>query len=116
MENKDIYILGVSAFYHDSAAALIKNGQIVSAVQEERFSRVKNDCSFPIEAIKWILSDSHLGLSDIDHVVFYEKPFVKFERILATCIHFAPRGFGLFKKQVPTWLKEKIDNTKPFSG
>ncbi|WP_349592259.1 carbamoyltransferase [Thalassospira sp. NFXS8] len=112
MENKDIYILGVSAFYHDSAAALIKNGQIVSAVQEERFSRVKNDCSFPIEAIKWILSDSHLGLSDIDHVVFYEKPFVKFERILATCIHFAPKGFGLFKKQVPTWLKEKIFQRK----
>jgi carbamoyltransferase len=105
---KDIYILGISAFYHDSAAALIKNGEIVAAIQEERFSRIKNDFGFPCQAIRWILTSNALTIADIDHVIFYEKPFKKFERIIESCIRFAPRGFGLYKEAIPLWLKNKL--------
>ncbi|WP_409421570.1 carbamoyltransferase [Pseudaeromonas sp. ZJS20] len=102
------YVLGISAFYHDSAAALLKNGEIVSAVQEERFSRIKNDSGFPVNAIEWILSNSKISMADINHVIFYEKPFNKFERLLETCIRFAPKGYELFSQALPMWLKEKL--------
>ncbi len=102
------YILGISAFYHDSAACLLKGGEIVSAIQEERFSRIKNDFSFPELAIQWILEDQKITMADIDYVIFYEKPFSKFERIIETCIRFAPKGYSLFSKAIPVWLKEKI--------
>ena len=87
-----ISILGISCFYHDSAATLLIDGEIVSAVQEERFTRKKHDSNFPKESIKFILQESNLKLSDIDHIVFYEKPFVKFERLMDTYVSFAPRG------------------------
>lgn len=103
-----IRILGISAFFHDSAAALIEDGVIVSAVQEERFTRVKNDPSFPIQAITWILVANQLSLKDIDYVVFYEKPFVRFERILETQFAFAPAGFRMFREAMPRWIKEKL--------
>jgi len=102
------YILGISAFYHDSSAALIKDGEIISAVQEERFTRIKHDDSFPFEAIKFILKKSNLTLNDIDHIVFYEKPFLKFERLLETYLSFAPFGFKSFAKSMPLWIKEKL--------
>lgn len=107
MTNKK-YVLGISAFYHDSAAALICNGQVLAAAQEERFSRIKNDSTFPKEAIKWILDSNHLSMKDINAVVFYEKPFLKFERILSTCIRLAPLGYKLFKESMPLWIKDKI--------
>ena len=86
-------ILGISAFYHDSAAALVVDGEIVSAAQEERFSRKKHDASYPFNAVKYILKENNLKLNDIDHIVFFEKPFLKFERILETYMAFAPKGF-----------------------
>lgn len=101
-------ILGISAFYHDSAAALIKDGKILSAVQEERFTRIKHDSSFPINSIKFCLSNSLIDINDIDYIVFYEKPFLKFERILETTIAFAPKGFELFNKSIPTWISKKL--------
>lgn len=101
-------ILGVSAFYHDSAAALVDNGVILSAAQEERFSRIKHDSSFPEKAINYCLSKSNVKLSEVDAVVFYDKPFLKFERILETYLAFAPRGFISFQKSLPVWLKEKL--------
>lgn len=102
------YILGISAFYHDSAAALIKEQHIISAVQEERFSRKKNDSGFPAQAIAWILQENDITMADIDFVIFYEKPFNKFERIIETCIRFVPKGYNLFKEAIPIWLKEKL--------
>ena len=102
------YILGISAFYHDSSAALIKDGKIISAVQEERFTRVKHDSSFPKESIKYILKNSDIKLSDINSIVFYEKPFLKFERLLETYIAFAPKGFRSFAASMPLWLREKL--------
>jgi carbamoyltransferase len=105
-------ILGVSAFYHDSAAALIKNGKIISAAQEERFTRKKHDSSFPLNAINFVLTYSNLKLSDVDHIVFYEKPFLKFERLLETYVAFAPKGFKSFLKAMPVWLKEKLFQKK----
>ena len=99
-------IIGFSAFYHDSAACLIKNSEIVCAVQEERFSRIKHDSSFPKFSINFCLK--HLDFENIDHIVFYEKPFLKFERIIETCFSFAPRGFNLFKKSMPIWVTDKI--------
>ena len=103
-----MYILGISAFYHDSSAALIKDGKIISAVQEERFTRVKHDNSFPIESIKYILKNSDIQLSEIHSIVFYEKPFLKFERLLETFIAFAPKGFRSFSASMPLWLREKL--------
>jgi len=102
------YILGISAFYHDSSAALLKDGEIISAVQEERFTRIKHDSSFPSESIKYILDDSSIKLSDIEAIVFYEKPFLKFERLLETYIAFAPKGFKSFSASMPVWLREKL--------
>ena len=102
------YIIGISSFYHDSSATLIKDNEIISAVQEERLTRIKHDSSFPINSIKYCLSDSNLKLENINYVVFYEKPFVKFERLLETYLAFAPNGFRSFCKSMPVWLKEKI--------
>src|SRR4051794_5874113 len=101
-------ILGISAFYHDSAAALIEDGHIVAAAQEERFSRKKQDAGYPENAIRYCLDEGGLRLADLDHVVFYEKPFVKFERLLETYLAFAPRGFASFRMALPLWLKEKL--------
>ena len=89
-------ILGISAFYHDSAAALLDNGNIVAAAQEERFTRIKHDSSYPWHSINYVLSESNLKLSEIDAIVFYEKPFLKFERLLETYLAFAPIGFKSF--------------------
>ena len=105
MEN---YILGISAFYHDSSAALLKNGEIISAAQEERFTRIKHDSSFPVNSLKFILQQESIELKDIDAIVFYEKPFLKFERLLETYIGFAPRGFVSFLSSMPIWLREKL--------
>ena len=105
-------ILGISAFYHDSAASIIIDGKIISAAQEERFTRIKHDSNFPFNSIKFVLNFSKLKLSDIDHIVFYEKPFLKFERLLETYINFAPRGFQQFSKAMPVWLKEKLFQKK----
>ena len=101
-------ILGISAFYHDSAAALIEDGQIVAAVQEERFSRRKHDARFPFQGIQYCLEEAGCTLKEVDHVAFYDKPFLKFERLLETYLSFAPRGFRSFKMALPIWLKEKL--------
>ena len=101
-------ILGVSAFYHDSAAALIENGHIVAAAQEERFTRKKHDARFPTHAISYCLDEAQASMDQIDRVVFYDKPFLKFERLLETYLAFAPRGFQSFKMAIPIWLKEKL--------
>jgi len=106
------YILGVSAFYHDSAAALIKDGRIISAAQEERFTRKKHDSSYPHNAVEFVLNFSNIKLSDVDHIVFYEKPFLKFERLLETYVAFAPKGFESFVKAMPIWLREKLFQKK----
>ena len=101
-------ILGISAFYHDSAAALINDGRIVAAAQEERFTRRKHDARFPVHAIEYCLGEAKIGLHDIDFVVFYDKPFLKFERLLETYLTFAPRGFKSFRMAMPIWIKEKL--------
>ena len=101
-------ILGISAFYHDSAACIIINGKIVFAAQEERFTRIKHDENFPVNAIKEALKFSELELSDIDAIVYYEKPFIKFERLLETYLKNSPRGIVSFLKSMPIWIKEKI--------
>jgi carbamoyltransferase len=109
MKNKEpIYILGVSAFYHDSAACLVKNGEIVAAAQEERFTRKKYEASFPVNAIGYCLHHAGIEIKDISYVGFYEKPFLKFERMLLTYLDYAPRGLVSFLKAMPVWLKEKI--------
>ena len=101
-------ILGISAFYHDSAACLLKDGEIISAAQEERFSRKKHDPSYPHRAIEFVLKYGNLKLSEVDQIVFFEKPFLKFERLLETYVAFAPRGFTSFAKAMPLWIKEKL--------
>jgi carbamoyltransferase len=106
------YILGISAFYHDSAAALIKDGNIISAAQEERFTRKKHDPGFPSNAIEFVLSFSNIRLSQVDHIIFYEKPFLKFERLLETYVAFAPKGFQSFSRAMPIWLREKLFQKK----
>jgi carbamoyltransferase len=103
-----VNILGISAFYHDSAAALIRDGKIVAAVQEERFTRRKADASFPSNAIAYCLSEGKINKSQLDYVVFYEKPLVKFERLLETYLAYAPRGFQSFKRALPLWVKHKL--------
>ena len=105
-------ILGVSCFYHDSAAALLDNDNIVAAAQEERFTRVKHDASFPFNAIKFVLSEKNIQISQLDAIVFYEKPFLKFERLLETYIAFAPNGFKSFCLSIPLWIKEKLFQKK----
>ncbi|MDB4078588.1 carbamoyltransferase [Amylibacter sp.] len=103
-----MYILGISAFYHDSAACLLNDGEIVAAAQEERFTRKKHDAGFPTHAIQYCLKEAGIAAKDIDNVVFYEKPFVKFERLLETYLAFAPKGFTSFAKAMPVWIKDKL--------
>jgi carbamoyltransferase len=103
-----MWVLGVSAFYHDSAAALIEDGRIVAAAQEERFTRKKHDASFPENAIRYCLEEAGLTLRDVDFVTFYDKPFLKFERLLETYMAYAPRGYSSFSKAIPLWIKEKL--------
>ena len=107
-----ISILGISAFYHDSSAALIVDGEIIAAAQEERFSRKKHDSSYPFQAVEFVLKKAKLKLNEIDYVVFYEKPFLKFERLLETYTAFAPRGFKSFSMSMPIWLREKLFQKK----
>jgi carbamoyltransferase len=109
-------ILGISAFYHDSAAALIDDGRIVAAVQEERFTRRKHDASFPHNAIAYCLEEAGIAADRLDHVVFYDKPFLKFERLLETYIALAPRGFRSFKMSIPLWLREKLFQKNLLTG
>ncbi len=101
-------ILGISAFYHDSAAALVVDGHIVAAAQEERFTRKKHDAGFPTNAVKYCLAEGGVRLSELDHVAFYDKPFLKFERLLETYVAFAPRGFRSFQMALPVWIREKL--------
>ncbi len=105
-------ILGISAFYHDSAAALIVDGKIIAAAQEERFTRIKHDATYPSNAINFVLEFGGLKIGDVDSVVFFEKPFLKFERLIETYLAFAPRGFQSFTKSMPIWLKEKLFQKK----
>jgi len=118
-----VRILGISAFYHDSAAALVRDGTIAAAAQEERFSRKKHDAGFPSQAISYCLRQEGVGLDQIDYVVFYDKPFLKFERLLETYVAFAPRGLRSFQMAVPLWLREKLfqkrllqDELRQFAG
>ena len=101
-------ILGISAFYHDSAACILKDGKIIAAAQEERFTRIKHDPSYPHNAIEFVLKFANLKLSEVDQIVFFEKPFLKFERLLETYVAFAPKGFFSFAKAIPLWIKEKL--------
>jgi len=105
-------VLGISAFYHDSAAAFIVDGEIIAAAQEERFTRKKHDASYPKNAINYVLKQAGLKLNEVDHVVFYEKPFLKFERLLETYIGFSPSGFRSFSMSMPLWLSEKLFQKK----
>jgi carbamoyltransferase len=103
-----VFILGLSAYYHDSAAALLRDGQIIAAAQEERFSRIKHDAGFPANAIEYCLREAGIALHQIDYIAFYDKPFLKFERLLETYTAFAPRGFQSFRAAIPVWLREKL--------
>ena len=105
-------VLGISAFYHDSAAAIIVDGEIIAAAQEERFTRKKHDESYPKNAINYVLKEANLKLSEVDHIVFYEKPFLKFERLLETYVGFSPSGFKSFSMSMPLWLSEKLFQKK----
>ncbi|MBU2072541.1 MAG: hypothetical protein KKA68_20085, partial [Gammaproteobacteria bacterium] len=102
------YILGLSCYYHDSAAALLADGAIVAAAQQERFSRIKHDAGFPVDAIRYCLAEAGISLADVSAVVFYDKPLLKFERLLETFMAHAPRGFASFVRAMPVWLKEKL--------
>ncbi len=101
-------IAGISAFYHDSAAALIEDGRVLAAAQEERFTRVRHDARFPRNALRYCLAEAGVGLGDVDYVAFYDKPFLKFERLLETYLAFAPRGFASFRRAMPLWIREKL--------
>jgi carbamoyltransferase len=103
-----MWVLGISAYYHDSAAALVEDGRIVAAAQEERFTRRKHDPTFPHQAIAYCLDEAKIGFDELDNVVFYDKPFLKFERLLETYVSFAPRGFQSFCAAMPLWLREKL--------
>ena len=105
---KKTRIIGISAYFHDSAAGLIEDGKIIYAAQEERFTRNKHDASFPINALKDLLRFNKLKLEDIDYIVFFEKPFLKFERLIETYLTFAPKGLKQFLFSMPIWLKEKL--------
>ena len=105
-------ILGISAFYHDSAAAIVIDGKIIAAAQEERFSRKKHDPMYPFNAVEYVLREAKLSITEIDHIVFFEKPFLKFERILETYMAFAPKGFKSFTLSMPVWLREKLFQKK----
>src|SRR5665647_1449974 len=101
-------VLGISAFYHDSAACLLVDGEIVAAAQEERFTRKKHDPGFPACAIQYCLREARISAAEIDYVIFYDKPFLKFERLLETYLAFAPKGFWSFATSLPIWLKDKL--------
>ncbi|MCB1190819.1 MAG: carbamoyltransferase [Leptospiraceae bacterium] len=101
-------ILGISCFYHDSAASVIKDGQLVACAQEERFTRVRHDPDFPMQAINYCLKEANIGIGDLDYVAFYDKPFLKFERILESIVSVSPKGFGTFIKAIPLWMKQKL--------
>src|SRR5437773_1157977 len=101
-------ILGISAFYHDSAACLVRDGDIIAAAQEERFTRKKHDAGFPVNAIRYCFGEAGVGLPDLDYIVFYDKPLLKFERLLETYTSFAPRGLRSFLMSMPIWMKEKL--------
>ena len=103
-----MYIIGISAFYHDSAACLLKNGEIIAAAQEERFTRIKHDHAFPINAINFCLSFAKIDIAEVEHIAFYDKPFLKFERILETHLSYAPKGIKSFIKALPLWIKKKL--------
>jgi carbamoyltransferase len=103
-----MHILGISAFYHDSAAALVRDGEVVAAAQEERFSRIRHDSGFPAKAVEYCLAAAGVTVADVDRIVFYDKPFLKFERLLETYLAFAPRGFRSFSKAIPVWSREKL--------
>ena len=108
-------ILGISAFYHDSAAALIIDGEIIAAAQEERFSRQKHDARFPENAIRYVMGEAKLALGDLDAIAFYDKPFLKFERLLETYVVNSPRGFKSFRTAMPIWLREKLFQKRQLS-
>ena len=103
-----MYILGISCFYHDSAACIVKDGEIIAAVQEERFTRIKHDFNFPENAVKYCLHKANCSIADLSYVSFYEKPFIKFERILETYLSFPFMGIKSFMQSVPLWIREKI--------
>ena len=102
------HIIGISAFYHDSAACILRDGKIIAAAQEERFTRKKHDPSYPKNAINFVLKFANIKLSEVNFIVFFEKPFLKFERLLETYVAFAPKGFASFSKAMPVWIKEKL--------
>jgi carbamoyltransferase len=108
MKDNKTYILGISAFYHDAAAALIRNGEIISAAQEERFTRKKHDPSFPVNAVRYCLLEAGIDINEVDIVAFYDKPFLKFERLLETYLAYAPSGIRSFITAMPPWIKEKL--------
>ncbi|MGH7890101.1 MAG: carbamoyltransferase N-terminal domain-containing protein, partial [Thermodesulfobacteriota bacterium] len=101
-------ILGISCFYHDSAAALVRDGEIIAAAQEERFTRKKHDSDFPKHAVSYCLKEGNVSIDNVDYVAFYDKPFIKFERIIETYLAYAPRGLKSFLMAIPLWLKEKL--------
>ena len=105
---RKIKIIGISAYFHDSAVALVENGEIMYAAQEERFTRIKHDSNFPKKALKNLFEFNNIKLSDVDYVVFFEKPFLKFERLIETYLAFAPRGFKQFLFAIPIWIKSKL--------
>jgi carbamoyltransferase len=105
-------ILGISAFYHDSAACIIKDGKIIAAAQEERFTRKKHDSSYPFHAIEFVLNFANIKLNNVDQIIFFEKPFLKFERLLETYVAFAPKGFKSFCMAMPLWLRDKLFQKK----
>ena len=102
------YILGISAYYHDSAAAILCDGEIIAAAQEERFTRKKHDASFPGHAMKYVLTEAGIDFNDLSAIAFYDKPFIKFERMLETYHAFAPKGLTSFLSAIPLWIKEKL--------
>jgi carbamoyltransferase len=105
-------ILGISAFYHDSAASILVDGKIIAAAQEERFTRKKHDSSYPFNAIEFVLNFTKIKLNDVDQIIFFEKPFLKFERLLETYVAFAPMGFKSFCMAMPIWLRDKLFQKK----
>jgi carbamoyltransferase len=102
------YVLGISAFYHDSAACLLVGEKIVAAAQEERFTRVKGDARFPVHAARYCLAEAGISAPELDAVVFYEKPLLKFERLIETYLDIAPYGLGSFRRAAPLWMKERL--------
>ena len=111
MENKTkypVYILGISAFYHDSAACLVKDGELIAAAQEERFTRKKHDHAFPAYAIQYCLKEAGIDGNELNYIAFYDKPFLRFERILVTYLAFAPMGIKSFLTAIPLWIKKKL--------